>query len=611
MIQIHIFYLVVALGFFQQTSNAQTDTSNCKCPDNIDLTENKQSGMIQYPKLGDLTGLADCCTNCVSVITAPLGYQVEATDSVVHFQNDPNASLTMRNGHGDGGYILGKLDINVPMGTFKSLGNALTVTYSTDSFASSCPKVTYGIYARIQKLPVAAIHLLSSDQPFHLIMGKDLNSSDHYWTVTAETGKRVHLYLYGNLRGSDKIEIFIIDGSDPNGKLITHVAQLSDSTIGPLNATSSSGQSLIILLEVGTYFSYADFNLLFTQLENDPSECGTSELVFLTSSGSSAVNVNISNHGGNTTSCPAVLILNIGYSSNPVMRMNVSSLQGSMVLYEGLDYPPSSNNEIIRFSSMDNVISPMKVAGRVFVVLLTPGSMINLDFTTTYLTDDARGGSGTKGLIMSENFPHPNMKEIADRYYFVGVENNHYVYNYNYSINILQYDLGTNGSLSINSSVLVLAPEPELGFGYGSGFSKILNGTRGNTTMQFCANIFEVKYNSNGVGQKGFVLTYDAVLKKFVHDLSNHTRIFKLGLKTITVLKNSVGAKAFAVVIQAEHEMQLHQELQAGGEVFLDQVIVDADIVFPHAGSKLDQDELSKLSLPDLFQNFCAVIASL
>uniref|UniRef100_A0A914WGS3 Uncharacterized protein n=1 Tax=Plectus sambesii TaxID=2011161 RepID=A0A914WGS3_9BILA len=52
-----------------------------------------------------------------------------------------------------------------------------------------------------------------------------------------------------------------------------------------------------------------------------------------------------------------------------------------MVLYGGLDYPPSSKNEIERFSSMDDIL-PMETAGEVFLVQLNPGSMINFSFKT-------------------------------------------------------------------------------------------------------------------------------------------------------------------------------------------------------------------------------------
>uniref|UniRef100_A0A914VYM5 Uncharacterized protein n=1 Tax=Plectus sambesii TaxID=2011161 RepID=A0A914VYM5_9BILA len=53
-----------------------------------------------------------------------------------------------------------------------------------------------------------------------------------------------------------------------------------------------------------------------------------------------------------------------------------------MVLYGGLDYPPSSKNEIKRFSSMDDVSSPVRAAGSVFLVQPNPGSMMNLSFQT-------------------------------------------------------------------------------------------------------------------------------------------------------------------------------------------------------------------------------------
>uniref|UniRef100_A0A914UM90 Uncharacterized protein n=1 Tax=Plectus sambesii TaxID=2011161 RepID=A0A914UM90_9BILA len=102
-------------------------------------------------------------------------------------------------------------------------------------------------------------------------------------------------------------------------------------------------------------------------------------------------------------------------------------------------------------------------------------------------------------------------------------------------------------------------------------------------------------------------------LEPEARDLSNHTRILELGLKTITVLKYSEGAEASSIIIQTKDKVQLDQELQASGEVPLDfdKIIVDADIVLPHARAKLDQDELGQLPPPDLLQNLCAVIAVL
>uniref|UniRef100_A0A914WLJ6 CUB domain-containing protein n=1 Tax=Plectus sambesii TaxID=2011161 RepID=A0A914WLJ6_9BILA len=166
-----------------------------------------------------------------------------------------------------------------------------------------------------------------------------------------------------------------------------------------------------------------------------------------------------------------------------------------MVLYGGVDYQQSSKYEIIRFSSMNDVISPMQVAGRVFLVQLNPGSMIKLSFQVLpYSLSSTRGGSGSNGLVMSTNFPNPNTYWIYDEYTYYGDGNDHY----EYSINVLRYDLGNNGILTIKSTYS------------DSDFSKTLtsNGVN-NTLMQFCAYSFAVNYNSNGVGQKGFVLRYD------------------------------------------------------------------------------------------------------
>uniref|UniRef100_A0A914VFQ7 CUB domain-containing protein n=1 Tax=Plectus sambesii TaxID=2011161 RepID=A0A914VFQ7_9BILA len=413
MVQSQIVYFVIVFGLFQQKfvnsmsavvstqrnmafdkknshqsntgSSAQTNTSNCKCPENVDLNEKNPNGIIQFNKLDSKSSFV-CCTNCVSIISAPPGYQVEVIESRVQFEYDSNATLTIRNGNGNGGYVLEK------------------------------------------------------------------------------------------------------------------VIKLSGSSIGPLNATSSSGGSLTVVLEVGPDFDTPDINFLFTQLENDLSQCGTSKLVFLTSSDSPATNIQINNHGGGTASCPAILIIYAQDNNYPGMQLNASSLQGSMVLYGGLDYRQSSNNEIIRFSSMNDVITPMQVAGRVFVVLTNPGSVLKLNFQMIPYPDTmycqsigpAKGGSGAKGLMMSENFPHPNMDEIVDKYTINGNGNDIY----EYSVNVLRYDIGS-GSLTIKSTV------PD------SDFSKTLTNNGVNKSMQFCANSFEVDYNSYGIGQKGFVLRYD------------------------------------------------------------------------------------------------------
>uniref|UniRef100_A0A914WIH3 Protein kinase domain-containing protein n=1 Tax=Plectus sambesii TaxID=2011161 RepID=A0A914WIH3_9BILA len=144
---------------------------------------------------------------------------------------------------------------------------------------------------------------------------------------------------------------------------------------------------------------------------------------------------------------------------------------------------------------MNDVISPMQVAGRVFLLQLSGRSVINLNFQTiTYhSTNSAKGGSGAKGLIMSNNFPNPNINETAVNFKFVGIGNG----SNEYSINVLRYDLNTTGTLTIKSTLS------------DSNFSRTLNGTGRNATIQFFANSFEVDYNSNGVGQKGFVLRYD------------------------------------------------------------------------------------------------------
>uniref|UniRef100_A0A914VUW2 Protein kinase domain-containing protein n=1 Tax=Plectus sambesii TaxID=2011161 RepID=A0A914VUW2_9BILA len=225
----------------------------------------------------------------------------------------------------------------------------------------------------------------------------------------------------------------------------------------------------------------------------DISECGTSNLAFLTSVDNPAVNVQINNHAAGTASCPVVLFTFT--SSYSGIQMIVNSLQGSMVLYGGVDYRPSSNNDIISFSSMNDVITPMDVAGRVFLLLPGPGSVINLSFQQVAyeLPIHAYGGSNAKGLMMAENFPYPNTKTIIDTFSFTGSGNN----SYKYSIIVLRYDLNTNGTLTIKST------------SSASNFSRILNGTGSNATMQFFANSFGVDYNSNGVGQKGFVLRYD------------------------------------------------------------------------------------------------------
>uniref|UniRef100_A0A914VEB8 Uncharacterized protein n=1 Tax=Plectus sambesii TaxID=2011161 RepID=A0A914VEB8_9BILA len=166
-----------------------------------------------------------------------------------------------------------------------------------------------------------------------------------------------------------------------------------------------------------------------------------------------------------------------------------------MVLYGGVDYRQSSNNEIIRFSSMNDVISPMQVAGSIFLVSLSPGSVINLSFQTSsyYSLSYQSGGLGAKGLMMSTNFPNPNIYWISNENTFNGNGNNYY----EYSINILRYDLGNTGRLTIKSTVP------------SSGFSKTLTSSGANTLMQFCANSFTADYNSWGSVEKGYVLRYD------------------------------------------------------------------------------------------------------
>uniref|UniRef100_A0A914WJ91 Uncharacterized protein n=1 Tax=Plectus sambesii TaxID=2011161 RepID=A0A914WJ91_9BILA len=135
MLQIQIVCFVIILGLFRQpfanaTSAAvstpekltidtknikksdigfsvQTKMSKCRCPDNVDLNENKSNGEIEYNKLDSKDSFV-CCTNCVSVISAPPGYQLEVTKSLVQFQNDSKASLTIRNGKGNDGSVLRK-----------------------------------------------------------------------------------------------------------------------------------------------------------------------------------------------------------------------------------------------------------------------------------------------------------------------------------------------------------------------------------------------------------------------------------------------------------------------------------------------------------------------
>uniref|UniRef100_A0A914W475 Uncharacterized protein n=1 Tax=Plectus sambesii TaxID=2011161 RepID=A0A914W475_9BILA len=135
MLQIQIIFFVIILGLFRQPfANAKSaavptlkrltiDAKNikkpdigfsvqknmpkCTCPDNVDLDEKKPNGEIDYNKL-DSTSSFVCCTNCVSIISAPPGYQVEVTKVLVDFYNDPKASLTIRNGKENDGYVLGK-----------------------------------------------------------------------------------------------------------------------------------------------------------------------------------------------------------------------------------------------------------------------------------------------------------------------------------------------------------------------------------------------------------------------------------------------------------------------------------------------------------------------
>uniref|UniRef100_A0A914XC54 CUB domain-containing protein n=1 Tax=Plectus sambesii TaxID=2011161 RepID=A0A914XC54_9BILA len=517
MIQNLIFCFVLITGVYQQTSavltqnklavdnknfrqlntgfNVQTDTSDCQCPNNVSLNENNWNVTVLYPKVGDLTGPSNCCknANCVLVISAPPGYQLKIT-SGIQFQNVSSASLTIRNGNGNNGYMLGRLDIKTTFGTFLSAANAMTVTFSTDNTASDCGNSIYTVIASLKQLPTpSSPYLLSSDQPSQLITKNDLSSSDQYWTITAEPGKQVHLYLFGSFSSSYRVNIFVVDGADVNGKLIAQVTQLS-YTYGPQKILSSSGGSLTVLLQGETSFYATDLNFLFTQLENDPSQCGTSDLAFLTSENSPAVPVQINSQGGGTASCQVVLITSSSYATSLGMKMTISTLQGGMALYGGLESRPASNTEIISFSSMNDVISPMIVAGNIFLVQLKPGTTISLNFeTSTYNSGSViRGGSGAKGLMMSENFPYLNKKEIADSFSFYGDGIDYY----EYSINVLRYDLGS-GSLTIKSTVL------------DSDFSKTLTGTGSNTPVHFCTNSFEADYTSNGINQKGFVLRYD------------------------------------------------------------------------------------------------------
>uniref|UniRef100_A0A914W0I2 Protein kinase domain-containing protein n=1 Tax=Plectus sambesii TaxID=2011161 RepID=A0A914W0I2_9BILA len=166
-----------------------------------------------------------------------------------------------------------------------------------------------------------------------------------------------------------------------------------------------------------------------------------------------------------------------------------------MILYGGLDYWQSSNNDIIRFSSINDVISPLVVSGRFFLVQLSPGSGINLMFKASnydpsyYVTSR----SGDKGLLMSGNFPYPNTEEISDSYLFTGIGND----SYEYSINFLHYDLGSTGNFTIKSTL------PD------SNFSRILNNNGSNTMVHFSANSFKLDYYIDGGGPKGFVLRYD------------------------------------------------------------------------------------------------------
>uniref|UniRef100_A0A914VV75 Uncharacterized protein n=1 Tax=Plectus sambesii TaxID=2011161 RepID=A0A914VV75_9BILA len=332
-------------------SYAQNDMSNCKCPNNVTVNETNYFGIIQYVT----DSPHNCCTYCVTVISAPPGYQVQATSSA-NFQNDSNASLTMRNGNGKDGYILGKLG-NCDNGYFLSSTNAMTVIFSrvdsTPCFLEELYGVTASPHGRQKLSPTT--YSLSSARPFHLILRKEIDSSPHYWIVKAETGKKVHLYLFGLISSSNdnhNTVISIIDGSNIKGTLILQVTQLSP-TYGLLNATSSSGSSLTVLVETGPSIPspLPDVNFLFTQLEKDPSECGTPEFGFLTSDNSSPVNVSMSNHGTGAASCPTVLIIYTANVLNPGMHMTVNSLQGDMTLYAGLNYWQSSNNEIISFSS--------------------------------------------------------------------------------------------------------------------------------------------------------------------------------------------------------------------------------------------------------------------
>uniref|UniRef100_A0A914UJ95 Protein kinase domain-containing protein n=1 Tax=Plectus sambesii TaxID=2011161 RepID=A0A914UJ95_9BILA len=483
--------------------NAQIDTFDCNCPPSL-IILNEKSTCTTFDSPGYSTNSGYCNNlNCTSIISAPLGYQVNVIVLFINFRNGSSDSLILINGNGTNGYVLGKIVYNSDLTNnyFISAANVMTITFKTDNITSDSylndGKWRYHATATLEKLPVPTNYSLSSDQPFLLINSKNLSLPNYYWTVTAETGKQVHLYLSGDTEDLLGATILVVDGIDVDGKVIAQVTQLSTSSNGPLHTTSSSGESLTILLDSATDFQLSDTNLIFTQLKNDPPECGTSELAFLTSVRSPAVNVNISNHGNGTTSCSTVLIIDPQNLRYPAMQMNVSSLQGGMVLYGGLDYRPSSNNQIIAFSSMNDVISPLQVAGVAFLILLNPGSAVNLNFEacnySLFSESDIKGGLGAKGLMMSKNFPNPNTETNSDIYSFSGIGN----YSYEYFINVLHYDLGTTGSLAIKSS-----PSDSI-------LSRTLNNNGGNISMHFCAPGFEVNYKLNGGGAKGFVLRYD------------------------------------------------------------------------------------------------------
>lgn len=61
------------------------------------------------------------------------------------------------------------------------------------------------------------------------------------------------------------------------------------------------------------------------------------------------IQVQTESQDADSTSCLLVLYASSG--SYPGMQMNIDKLQGKMVLYGGLDYRSSSNNDIVSFPS--------------------------------------------------------------------------------------------------------------------------------------------------------------------------------------------------------------------------------------------------------------------